>query len=110
VSGHGFSTAGREERTTNRARFPRWEKTGAVSTPLPRAIFTWQDEVDMIFEDSPMVNYILLYKIRKRVKKILKDKIADEELATTKTSCLGCLADDISWEIYYLLKEKDGEE
>ena len=54
-----------------------------------------------------MVNYILLYRIRKRVKKILKDKIADDELATTKTSCLGCLADDISWEIYYLLKEKE---
>ncbi len=57
-----------------------------------------------------MVNYILLYKIRKRVKKILKDKIADGELATTETSCLGCLADDISWEIYYLLKEKDEPE
>jgi hypothetical protein len=58
-----------------------------------------------------MVNYILLYKIRKKVKKILKDKITDGELATTETSCLGCLADDISWEIYYLLKEKEeGEE
>jgi len=56
-----------------------------------------------------MVNYILLYRIRKRVKKILKEKISDGELATTKTSCLGCLADDISWEIYYLLKEKEGE-
>jgi hypothetical protein len=57
-----------------------------------------------------MVNYVLLYRIRKRVKKILKDKIADGELATTRTSCLGCLADDISWEIYYLMKEKDGDE
>jgi hypothetical protein len=56
-----------------------------------------------------MVNYILLYRIRKKVKKILKDKITDGELATTKTSCLGCLADDITWEIYYLLKEKEGE-
>jgi len=56
-----------------------------------------------------MVNYILLYKIRKRVKKLLKDKIGDGELATTRTSCLGCLADDLSWEIYYLLKEKDEE-
>ena len=54
-----------------------------------------------------MVNYILLYKIRKAVKKILKDKVEDEELATTPRSCLGCLADDISWEVYYLLKEKD---
>lgn len=52
-----------------------------------------------------MINYVQLYKIRKRVKNILKDKIQDEELATTKKSCLGCLADDISWEIYYLLKD-----
>jgi len=55
-----------------------------------------------------MINYILLYKIRKRVKRILKDKIFEGELATTKTSCLGCVADDISWEIYYLLKESKG--
>jgi hypothetical protein len=59
---------------------------------------------------APMVNYIVLYKIRKRVKRILKDKISDGELATTKTSCLGCLADDISWEIYYLMKEKEEED
>ena len=56
-----------------------------------------------------MINYILLYKIRKRVKKILKEKIADEEIATTPKSCIGCLADEISWEIYYLLKEIKGE-
>lgn len=54
-----------------------------------------------------MVNYILLYKIRKKVKKILKEKIDDDELATTERSCIGCLADDISWEVYYLLKEKE---
>jgi hypothetical protein len=52
-----------------------------------------------------MINYIMLYKIRKKVKKIIKEKIAEEELATTPTSCIGCVADDISWEIYYLLKE-----
>jgi hypothetical protein len=52
-----------------------------------------------------MINYIVLYKIKKRIKKILKDKIFEGELATTPTSCLGCVADDISWEIYYLLKE-----
>jgi hypothetical protein len=52
-----------------------------------------------------MINYILLYRIRKRIKKILKDKIAEGELATTETSCLGCVADEISWELYYLLKE-----
>jgi hypothetical protein len=56
-----------------------------------------------------MINYILLYKIRKLVKKILKDKIDDDELATTSKSCVGCLADELSWEIYYLLKEKDEE-
>ncbi len=52
-----------------------------------------------------MVNYILLYKIRKAVKKIIKDKIADDEIATTPKSCIGCLAHDISSEVYYLLKE-----
>jgi hypothetical protein len=52
-----------------------------------------------------MINYILLYKIRKRVKTIIKEKILDEEIATTDKSCIGCLADEISWEIYYLLKE-----
>jgi hypothetical protein len=56
-----------------------------------------------------MINYIFLYKIRKKVKKIIKDKIADEEIATTDKSCIGCLADEISWEIYYLLKESKGE-
>jgi len=56
-----------------------------------------------------MINYIMLYRIRKKVKKILKDKISEEELATTKTSCLGCVADEISWEIYYLLKEKNSK-
>lgn len=63
----------------------------------------------MILERKPMVNYIVLYKIRKRVKRILKDKISEGELATTKTSCIGCLADDISWEIYYLMKQKEEE-
>ncbi|MFC2167023.1 hypothetical protein ACFLQZ_03575 [Acidobacteriota bacterium] len=53
-----------------------------------------------------MINYIQLYKIRKRVKKILKEKIDDEELATTKKSCVGCVADEISWEIFYMLKEE----
>jgi hypothetical protein len=51
----------------------------------------------------------MLYKIRKKVKKIIKEKIAEEELATTPTSCIGCVADDISWEIYYLLKEDKNE-
>ena len=56
-----------------------------------------------------MINYIMLYKIRKKVKKIIKEKIAEDELATTPTSCIGCVADDLSWEIYYLLKENKSE-
>lgn len=55
--------------------------------------------------ESEVINYILLYKIRKRVKKIIKEKIDEEELVTTKKSCIGCIADEISWEVYYLLKE-----
>jgi len=54
-----------------------------------------------------MVNSILLYRVRRIVKRIIKDKIEDGELATTPKSCLGCLADDVSWEVYYLIKEKD---
>ena len=57
-----------------------------------------------------MINYILLYKIRKKVKRIIKEKITDEELATTEKSCIGCVADEISWEVYYLLKENKDEE
>ena len=53
-----------------------------------------------------MLNYILFYKIKKRVKHLIKDKISDGELATTERSCIDCLATDISWEIYYLLKDK----
>jgi N-acetylglutamate synthase-like GNAT family acetyltransferase len=56
-----------------------------------------------------MINYILLYKIRKRVKRIIKEKITDEWIATTEKSCIGCLADEISWEIYYLLKDNKQE-
>jgi hypothetical protein len=59
---------------------------------------------------SAMVNYILLYKMRKAVKRILKDKIEDDELQTTPRSCLGCLADEISWEVYYLVKDKGDDE
>lgn len=59
------------------------------------------------FQETGMVNYILLYKIRRIVKRIIKDKIADDEIATTPKSCIGCLADDISWEVYYLLKERE---
>jgi len=54
-----------------------------------------------------MVNYILLYKIRKKIKTIIKEKIEEEELATTKKSCISCLCNDLSWEIYYLLKENN---
>lgn len=66
--------------------------------------FTYPALVAIIFS---MINYILLYKIRKLVKQILKEKIEDGEIATTPRSCLGCLADEISWEIYYLFKERE---
>lgn len=66
--------------------------------------FTNSFRADIIFL---MINYILLYKIRKLVKKILKEKIEDGEIATTPRSCLGCLADELSWEIYYLFKERE---
>jgi hypothetical protein len=52
-----------------------------------------------------MINYILLYKIRKLIKNMIKEKIKDEEIATTEKSCIGCLADELSWEVYYLIKE-----
>jgi hypothetical protein len=68
--------------------------------------FTDPGEVGMMRDGNTMANYILLYRIRKVVKKLLKEKIADDELATTAKSCLGCLADDISWEIHDLIKEK----
>ena len=54
-----------------------------------------------------MVNYILLYKIKKRIKTMLRDKISLGELATTPSSCIDCLATDLSWEIYYIMKEKE---
>jgi hypothetical protein len=71
----------------------------------PRHGFTSKNEAVIIRKRPGMINYILLYKIRKKVKKIIKEKIEDEELATTEKSCVGCVADEISWEIYYLLKE-----
>jgi len=69
------------------------------------SIFTGDFVTAIISFFTVMINYILLYKIRKRVIKILKEKIANEEIATTASSCIGCLADEISWEIYYLLKD-----
>ena len=39
--------------------------------------------------------------------KMLKDKLALGELATTPSSCLDCLATDLSWEMYYIMKEKE---
>ncbi len=73
--------------------------------PYSSSIFTGDFVTAIISFFTVMINYILLYKIRKRVKKILKEKIANEEIATTPSSCIGCLADEISWEIYYLLKD-----
>jgi len=54
-----------------------------------------------------MINYILLYKIKKKVKTMIKDRITDGEIATTPSSCIDCLATDLSWEIYYVMKEKE---
>jgi hypothetical protein len=59
------------------------------------------------FDRITMVNYILLYKIKKKVKATIKEKLALGELATTPSSCLDCLATDLSWEMYYLMKEKE---
>ncbi|MFC2165678.1 hypothetical protein ACFLT2_11865, partial [Acidobacteriota bacterium] len=70
--------------------------------------FTYMGEVAIIRREE-MINYILLYKIKKRVKRIIKEKIEDEELATTEKSCVGCVADEIAWEIYYLLKESNSK-
>ena len=61
----------------------------------------------LISFEGIMINFILLYKIKKRVKRIIKEKLEDEELATTEKSCVGCVADEIAWEIYYLLKESN---
>ncbi len=54
-----------------------------------------------------MINYILLYKIRSIIKKFVKDKIQNDEIALTKNSCLSCFITDLSWEIYYLLKDDE---
>jgi hypothetical protein len=59
------------------------------------------------FDRNAMVNYIQLYKIKKKVKSMLKEKLALGELATTPSSCLDCLATDLSWEMYYIMKEKE---
>jgi hypothetical protein len=78
----------------------------SVDNDRPRDGFTSKNEAVIIRKRQRMINYILLYKIRKKVKKIIKDKIEDEELATTEKSCVGCVADEISWEIYYMLKDE----
>jgi len=59
------------------------------------------------FDRNTMINYILLYKIKKKVKAMIKDKITEGEIATTPTSCIDCLATDLSWEVYYIMKEKE---
>lgn len=84
----------------SRSRFNSNSSARDVQTPA----FTINLQADIIFS---MINYILLYKIRKAVKHILKEKIEDGEIATTPRSCLGCLADELSWEIYYLIKERE---
>ncbi|MCP2520973.1 hypothetical protein NLB65_01915 [Candidatus Aminicenantes bacterium AC-335-B20] len=57
-----------------------------------------------------MINFILLYKIRSTIKRFVKEKLRNEEIALTKNSCLSCLITDLTWEIYYLLKEESNKE
>jgi hypothetical protein len=38
---------------------------------------------------------------------MIKDRITEGEIATTPSSCIDCLATDLSWEIYYIMKEKE---
>lgn len=53
-----------------------------------------------------MINFILVYKIRKRIKNILKEKEKKGEIDFSK-SCLDCIVNELAWGVYYLLKEKD---
>ncbi len=52
-----------------------------------------------------MINFILLYKIRKKIKSILKEKEKNGEIDFSN-SCLDCVVNEIAWQIYYLLKGK----
>jgi|YNPNPStandDraft_1061719.scaffolds.fasta_scaffold148571_1 hypothetical protein len=53
-----------------------------------------------------MINFILVYKIRKKIKSILKEKEKKGEIDFSK-SCLDCVVNEIAWGVYYLIKEKD---
>ncbi len=53
-----------------------------------------------------MINFILVYKIRKKIKSILKEKEKNGEIDFSN-SCLDCIVNEITWGVYYLLKEKD---
>lgn len=53
-----------------------------------------------------MINFILVYKIRKKIKSILKEKEKKGELDFSN-SCLDCVVNEIAWGVYYLIKEKD---
>ncbi|MGQ9619223.1 MAG: hypothetical protein ACUVUG_09730 [Candidatus Aminicenantia bacterium] len=55
-----------------------------------------------------MINFILVYKIRKKIKKILKERERKGEIDFSK-SCLDCVVNEIAWEIYYLLRGKGKE-
>ncbi len=53
-----------------------------------------------------MINFILVYKIRKKIKSILKEKEKKGEIDFSNT-CLDCVVNEIAWGVYYLIKEKD---
>ncbi len=53
-----------------------------------------------------MINFILVYKIRKKIKSILKEKEKRGEIDFSR-SCLDCVVNEIAWGVYYLIKEKD---
>jgi hypothetical protein len=53
-----------------------------------------------------MINFILVYKIRRKIKSILKEKEKKGEINFSNT-CLDCIVNEIAWGVYYLIKEKE---
>lgn len=53
-----------------------------------------------------MINFILIYRIRKKIKSILKEKEKKGEIDFSN-SCLDCIVNELAWGVYYLIKEKE---